>query len=98
MKVKEIGIRKVLGSSSFAVVILLVKNIVLWILVSAIIAWPVVYYAAHRWIQKYVYKIGLGIEIFILPTLAIIGIALLSVAYQSLKAARMNPADTLKYE
>ena len=95
---KEIGIRKVLGASVPGIIILLSKGYTRWILAANFISWPIAYYAMHKWLQSFAYRVDLGIKIFILSGLAAVCIALLTVGYQTIKAATANPVDSLRYE
>jgi putative ABC transport system permease protein len=95
---KEIGIRKVLGASIPGIIVYLSKGFVKWVFLANIIAWPVAYYFMNRWLQNFAYRIGLSVWIFILSGLAALCIALLTVSYQSIKAASANPVDSLRYE
>jgi putative ABC transport system permease protein len=97
-KTKEIGIRKVLGSSNAGIFILLSKNFTKWVLVANLISWPIAYYVLSNWLKSFAYHINIGIAIFILSGLMALVIALLTVGYQALKAATANPADCLRYE
>jgi putative ABC transport system permease protein len=98
-RTKEIGIRKVLGASIPAVVLLLIKEFVKWVLVANLIAWPVAYFLMKQMLQNnYSYRIPIGVDILIIAGLFSIIISLFTVSYQALKAARTNPVDSLKYE
>jgi len=97
-RTKEIGIRKVVGASMKDVVFMLSKEFTKWVLLSNVIAWPVAYFVAQKFLQKYAFRTNIGPEIYVLSGLAALGIALLTVSYQALKAARANPADSLRYE
>jgi putative ABC transport system permease protein len=97
-RTKEIGIRKVLGSSVAGIVLLLSKEFTKWALVANIISWPVAYYVMKRWLGNFAYRTGIGIEIFILSGLMTFSIALITVSYQSIKAALTDPIKSLRYE
>lgn len=97
-KTKEIGIRKVLGASTPGISLLLSKEFVKWVLLANIIAWPVAYYFMSKWLQNFAYRAHLSVWIFILSGLAALVIALLTVSFQTIKAATANPVDSLRYE
>ncbi|UCE42380.1 MAG: hypothetical protein JSV17_05300, partial [Candidatus Aminicenantes bacterium] len=97
-RTKEIGIRKVLGASIPSIVFYISKGFTKWVLLANIIAWPVAYSFMNKWLQNFAYRIDLNVWIFILSGLAIFCIALLTVSYQSIKAATANPVDSLRYE
>jgi putative ABC transport system permease protein len=67
-------------------------------MLANLIAWPVAYYAGRRWLQGFAYQARCGIELFLLAAGLSLLIALFTVAYQTLKAARANPVDALRYE
>ena len=97
-RTKEIGIRKVLGASVSGIVCLLSKELVKWVLMANLIAWPLAWFFLNRWLQNFAYRIDASIWTFILSTALALVIALLTVSYQSIKAATANPVDSLRYE
>ena len=98
LRTKEIGIRKVNGAKSLEIFSLLSKEYIVWVLISILIASPVAWYAMHRWLENFAYKTELSWWIFALTGLLALGIALLTVSWQSLKAATRNPVEALRYE
>ncbi len=97
-KTKEIGIYKVLGATIPDVMMLFSKGYVFWILTANIIATPIAWYAMHKWLENFAYKTELSWWIFALSGLLALGIALLTVSWQSWKAATRNPVEALRYE
>ena len=97
-RTKEIGVRKILGSSVGGIVILLSKEFAKWVLVANIIAWPVAYFIMSRWLRTFAYRTSLAWWVFLSAGLMALVAALLTVSYQSVKAALANPADSLRYE
>jgi putative ABC transport system permease protein len=97
-RTKEIGIRKVLGSSTIDIVALLNHEFLKWIAAANLIAWPIAYFAMQLWIRKFAYRANIKIWIFVLATMIGLAVALITVSLQTLKAARANPADCLKHE
>ncbi|MFC1725491.1 ABC transporter permease [candidate division KSB1 bacterium] len=97
-KTKEIGIRKVLGASVSGLMVLLSGEFIKLIILANIIALPIGYYFVNRWLQNFAYKTHLGIMPFVLAGLSAIFVALLTVTYQTVKAAYKNPVDSLKDE
>jgi len=97
-RTKEIGIRKVVGASVKDVVFMLSRDFTKWVLVSNVIAWPVAYFIMRKFLERYAFRTNIGPEIFVLSGLAAFLIALLTVSYQAIRAARANPADSLRYE
>jgi putative ABC transport system permease protein len=97
-RTKEIGIRKVLGASISNISLLLSKEFTKWVLLANIIAWPIAYFAVSKWLQSYAYKTNIALWSFILSGMLALFIALITVSYQSIKAALANPVDSLRYE
>jgi len=97
-RTKEIGIRKVNGARVSEVMTILNKDLVLWVLVAFIIATPVAYYAMNKWLENFAYKTTLSWWIFVLAGLLALGIALLTVSWQSWRAATRIPVEALRYE
>jgi putative ABC transport system permease protein len=97
-RTKEIGIRKVLGASVKGIVFMLSKQFTKWVLLANVIAWPVAYYIMSRWLKSFAYRTDINILIFIISGLLVLAIALLTVSFQSIRAATSNPADSLRYE
>jgi len=97
-RVKEIGIRKVLGASVPSILSLLSKEIVFLIVVANVIAWPIAWYFMRQWLGTFAYHIDMDFISYLLAGLAAVFIALITVSSQTLKAAMSNPANTLRYE
>jgi len=97
-RIKEIGIRKVLGASVTEIVFLLSKQFSKWVIIANIIAWPIAYYLMNNWLQDFAYRIEISIWVFILSGVLTLVIAVLTVCYQAIKAAIANPVESLKYE
>lgn len=97
-RIKEIGIRKVLGASIPNILRLLSTEIVILILIANIIAWPVAWYFMNQWLDGFAYRVNMNFGIYLLAAIIAIGIALVTVSTQTIKAAMMNPANTLRNE
>ena len=97
-KTKEIGLRKVNGASAFEVIYLLNKDFVKWVLLSLIIGLPVSFYLLSNWQNRFAYKTELSWWIFALAAISAILVALLTVSWQSWRAATRNPVKALRYE
>jgi putative ABC transport system permease protein len=97
-RVKEIGIRKILGASSTRITLLLSTQFTKWVVVSNLVAWPVAYYLLRRWLENFAYRIELGVLPFLLAGGAAFITAVLTVSVRSIKAAQSDPVESLRYE
>lgn len=97
-RMKELGVRKVLGASVFALVNLLTKDFVKLTVIAVIIASPIAWYAMHAWLQDFAYRIEIGWVVFFIAGLATIGITVCTVSFQAIKAASANPIKSLRTE
>ena len=97
-RTKEIGIRKVLGAGVFNIIGLLSKNFVMLVLIASLIAFPIAYWAMSSWLEDFNYRINIEWWVFALALLAAIVIALITVSFQSIKAATTNPVKSLRTE
>jgi putative ABC transport system permease protein len=97
-KTKEIGIRKANGSTSFEILMLLIREYTQWVVVAFLIACPMAYYIARDWLSNFAYRIELSWWIFALSGVMALIIAILTVSWQTWKASTQNPVEALKYE
>jgi ABC-type antimicrobial peptide transport system permease subunit len=95
---KEIGIRKVLGASVQQVWVLLSKDFVLLVLISCLIAAPVSFYFLHNWLMNYDYRINIGVGVFVLSAVLSLVITVITISFQSIRAALTNPVKSLRTE
>lgn len=98
MRTKEIGIRKVLGASVGGIVTLLTRDFVRLVIIAILIATPLAWYVMSRWLEDFAYRIELQWWMFALAGLLALIIALLTVSFQSVRAALMNPVKSLRSE
>jgi ABC-type antimicrobial peptide transport system permease subunit len=97
-RVKEIGIRKVLGAGVGQILVLLNRDFVVLVALALVIATPIAYYLSNLWLEDFVERTGLSWWLFALAGLSAVVIALATVSFQALRAARANPVDSLRNE
>ena len=97
-RTKEIGIRKVLGSSVTGIMMLLSKEFIKWVLIANLIAWPLATIMMNRWLENYALHSGISFWIYLLAALIALASALLTVSWHVLRSATANPAEALRYE
>ena len=97
-RIKEIGVRKVLGASVPSILTLLSKEIVGLIVVANILAWPLAWYLMNLWLDSFAYHITMNVFVYFGAAMVAILIALATVSSQTIKAAMTNPSMTLRYE
>jgi putative ABC transport system permease protein len=97
-RVKEIGVRKVLGAKTGSIVTLLSKDFVKLVLIATIIAFPIAWYAMSHWLQGFAYRVDIHWWVFILSAILALFIALITVSFQAIKAAVANPVKSLRSE
>lgn len=96
-RIKEIGVRKVLGASTYSIVSLLSRDFVKLIIIANLVGWPLAYLGMQRWLENFAYAVGVNWLTFILVAVGSVAIALITVSYHSIRAALNNPADTLHH-
>jgi putative ABC transport system permease protein len=97
-RVKEIGIRKVLGSSAAGIVVLLSKDFIKLVLIAAAVAVPFCWWAMNKWLSDFAYRITIGPLVFVEAGVIALAVAILTIAWQSVKAAGANPVKSLRSE
>lgn len=97
-RIKEIGIRKVLGATVPQIMTLLVKDFLKLVVIANVIAWPLGYFAMNSWLQEYPFRITIGPGVFLTATIVAVCIAILTVSYQAVRAAYSNPVSALRHE
>jgi len=97
-KTKEIGVRKILGASTPSLYLLLSREFLKWVALANLIAWPVAYFAMHKWLQNFAFRVMIGWELFLISGSVALAISLITVSFQSIKATTANPVDSLRYE
>ncbi len=97
-RVKEIGVRKVLGASSSSIVYLLMKDFLIWVSIANAIAWPVVYATNQAWLQHFAYRIDFDVWVFLFGSLAQVVTVVFAIGLQTSRAVHVNPVDALRCE
>ena len=97
-RIKEIGIRKVNGATIKEIMLMLNKDFIKWVVIAFIIACPIAYYAMSKWLENFAYKTALSWWVFALAGVFTIVIALLTVSWQTYRAATRNPVESLRDE
>jgi len=97
-RIKEIGVRKVLGASVAGIVALLSKDFLKLVIIAIVIASPLAWYVMHKWLQDFAYRINIGWWIFLLAGIIAAAIAFITISFQAIKAANANPVESLRTE
>ncbi len=97
-RTRETGIRKINGAKSIEILSLLLREFVIWVMISIIIACPIAWYAMHKWLQNFAYRTRISWWVFVLAGIMALLIALLTISYQTYKAVGKNPVEALRYE
>ncbi|MGC3945102.1 MAG: hypothetical protein QM762_11405 [Chryseolinea sp.] len=98
LRIKEIGIRKVLGANVGSIVTLLSKDFMILILVAMLIATPAAWYSMNKWLEGFAYRVEMHFWIFIMAGIAAVMIAAITISFQAVRAARGNPVNSLRSE
>ena len=97
-RTREIGIRKVLGASTGGILRLFIKEFIVLIGLSLIVAWPLAYWGMQRWLQSFAYRMSWSMLLLLLPLILLVLVTFMSMCFTVIKAARSNPVDSIKYE
>jgi len=97
-RTKEIGVRKAMGSSVGEIYLVISREVLILVSISALIAWPLIYYIAGKWLENFYYRINTGVLSLFAGLAIALSIALITISYRIMKAASVNPAQSLKYE
>jgi putative ABC transport system permease protein len=97
-RTKEIGVRKVLGASASNILLLLSKDFLKLVLLANLLAWPLAWWSINQWLNSYAFRIDLTVYMLCLPAVLVLLIALITISFQTWKAARANPIKALRYE
>jgi putative ABC transport system permease protein len=97
-RTKEIGIRKALGATVGNIFYIISKEIIVLVAISTLIAWPIIYFVSNNWLQNYHYKITLNVLDFLIGFIIAMTIAVLTISYRTIKSAKRNPSESLRYE
>jgi putative ABC transport system permease protein len=97
-RTKEIGVRKAMGSTVHGIYFAISREIIILISVSAALSFPIIYYLSGKWLENFYYRISPGLFSFLAGLIIVLGITVLTISYRTLRAARVNPAQSLRYE
>jgi putative ABC transport system permease protein len=97
-RTKEIGIRKINGANIIEILAMINKDFIRWTVIAFIIAVPIAWYAMHIWLENYSYRTDVKWWIFALSGVIVLAISLLTISWQTLRAAMRNPVEALRYE
>lgn len=97
-KTKEIGVRKVLGATESQITLLLSRNFALLIALAFLIVSPLTYFALHRWLESFAYRININPIVFLIGGTLAFGIGLITISFHTIRSARANPVKALRYE
>ena len=95
---KEIGVRKVVGANTCSILWLFTGDMMRWIFLSNLIAWPLAWYVMHRWLQEFAFRVDIPVSAFVSASLLTLATALLAIAYQTIRTSETNPIESLRYE
>ena len=98
IRVKEIGIRKVLGASIPSITMLMSREFILWVITANVIAGPAAYFGMNRWLANFAYRVHIHLWTFIISAALVVLFAMATVSYQAIRAAVSDPVDSLRYE
>jgi putative ABC transport system permease protein len=97
-RTKEIGVRKAMGASVTNIIFMLSREFTKWVVLANILAWPLAYYFMNKWLQGFAYRIEISLTTFVMASLITLIIALITVSYQSTRAASINPVEAIRHE
>jgi putative ABC transport system permease protein len=97
-RTKEIGVRKAMGSTVHGIYFAISREIIILISVSAVFSFPIIYYLSGKWLESFYYRISPGLFSFLAGLIIVLGITVLTISYRTLRAARVNPSQSLRYE
>jgi putative ABC transport system permease protein len=97
-RTKEIGVRKILGATVNSIVFILTRDLLKWVVLANVVAWPVAYFFMNKWLEDFAYRIEINWWMFVLSGVIALVIAIATISFQAIKAATANPIEVLKYE
>ncbi len=98
VRIREVGVRKVLGASVRSVTMMFIRDFALYVLIANVIAWPLAYFAMSKWLEEFAFRINVGIVTLLASAVIVLVTAVLTVAFRAHRAATTNPASALRYE